>query len=148
MDRVIDRAYEVGGSLLVKLMDLWKDNKYFRIISICTSSLFATLLLRNVLLKVSWKIQGLPPAYKVGFPGIGIALDLFAYNCWPKLQKPYVTVNYNSSYMYILYCILHCTLNIFNYNSYITYYFAVHIYKYKGKSWVRYMCNNIRTKSS
>ena len=117
MAGLINSVADLINPIIPKLKNLWKNSKYIRIISVCTSSLFGTLLIRNTLIKLLWKIQGLPPAYKVGFPGIGIAAQLLNPQMWKTFKLPYATVNI----LYIVYTILYnvymllCVYNVIEY---------------------------------
>ena len=92
MDGMKEKVVQFGKPLLSKFLNLWGKSKYFRIISIGTSSLFGTLLFRNILIRLSWKIKGLPSGYHIGLPVIGVAHKFFYPEYWKNIIVPYATV--------------------------------------------------------
>ena len=88
----IEKGVERFQILLSKLKDLYHENTYVRVISICSASIFTLLLSRNIGVKLYWKSKNLPPKRYVGIPFIGIAFEIFKPEFYVKNKSNLMTV--------------------------------------------------------
>eukprot|EP01084_Bolivina_argentea_P053481 98190_1 len=70
METTLSMLFEYIQPLIEKSRNLWKSSKYFRIITIVSGSLTASLLVRNIYVTAHRKYLGLPPG-ELGIPFIG-----------------------------------------------------------------------------
>jgi len=74
------------------LQETYKNNKYIRIITICTSSIITMQLSRQIMVKSYWKLKGMPTHGYIGIPIIGSTLAIFDPNILQSTAKLYPDV--------------------------------------------------------
>ena len=100
-------------SVLSRFQDYYNNNKFVRILTICTSTYIAISLSRKGILKASWKYYNLPPFNNTGYPLVGTFLNLFNLNYLKYMSKSSALITVN----YIIYFLKIHTIHVHTYKS-------------------------------